>query len=579
MIRSIQNRISLLIAMIGVCMVAGIFITRVLDHQRIDSLLERKKTEGSKFLTHVVDFKSKSLSGFTYDYTFWDEMVNFVTTHDSVWAQVNIESSIPTFQANYAWVFNIDLELVYSIQSEEIDMLLKFPLSKSELENLVVKGPFFDFYKSTPAGLIQFSGGSIHPSTDLERRTPAQGYFFVARIWDPNYIIEIQEFTGTKVSILAPDDNTEPVDVINPEEYSYVNFMPLTSWNNSHEGYIRSVGIVDIARDFEKRSQSILILLVVSLLVALVFVSFILIRLINRPLRNLISSLTTEDSGPIRSLARETSEFGHIARLMSDFFVQKKKLVEEIDERIKIEAELIKALDRAEESDRLKTAFLNNLSHEIRTPMNAIVGFSELITDPRITDRERIEFTGIISDSSYRLLGIINDLISISSLDSGQVEVWHEKINLNSMLQGLFSQIEKEIDHDQIQLSMDVALRDEHSQILTDQAKVSQVILNLLKNSVKFTKSGRIDFGYVMRNSEIEFFVKDTGIGIPEDQFENIFARFHQADSSLSRKFGGTGLGLPISKAYIELMGGRIWLKSAVGQGSEFYFTIPYKAP
>jgi signal transduction histidine kinase len=126
---------------------------------------------------------------------------------------------------------------------------------------------------------------------------------------------------------------------------------------------------------------------------------------------------------------------------------------------------------------------------------------------------------------------------------------------------------------------MDFALKDEDSVIISDRAKLYQIMVNLLRNSVKFTKSGRIDFGYLIRHSDIEFFIKDTGTGIPPEKFANIFARFQQADDSLSREYGGTGLGLPISKAYVELMGGRIWLKSEVGKGTEFFFTIPFKTP
>jgi signal transduction histidine kinase len=376
---------------------------------------------------------------------------------------------------------------------------------------------------------------------------------------------------------MDPVKNSIPVDSIIHGEFRYINFKSLNGWNGKPQACLRSNGIVEIARDFRNRSQIIQIVLMITLIVTLALVSFILLRIINRPLRNLISSLMAEDPEPIRGLLRQKSEFGHLAQLMSDFFIQKKKLVEEIEGRIKIEKELTLAKDRAEESDRLKSAFLNNISHEIRTPMNAIIGFSDLIQDPRITDQERIEFTGIISDSSYRLLGIITDLINISTIESGQVDISKEQINLNSLLQGIFTQIKREIDTTQVALNLHVVLKDDLSVILSDQIKLNQIILNLLNNSVKFTKSGKIEFGYNIRNAEIEFFVSDTGIGISSEKFENIFARFQQADDSISRQFGGTGLGLPISKAYVELLGGRMWLKSEVGTGTQFYFTIPYK--
>jgi signal transduction histidine kinase len=177
------------------------------------------------------------------------------------------------------------------------------------------------------------------------------------------------------------------------------------------------------------------------------------------------------------------------------------------------------------------------------------------------------------------LLGIINDLINISTLESGQEVLKEDHFNLNDLLQGIYTQIYKDLDPAKVILNLDVALKDDHSAIISDRLKLNQILMNLLNNAVKFTLEGRIDFGYSIRKGEIEFFVRDTGIGIPPSKFESIFARFQQADDSMSRQFGGTGLGLPISKAYTELMGGRMWIRSDEGNGSEFLFTIPYKTP
>jgi len=577
MIRNIQNRIILLIALIAICIIAGIFISRYLGRQRVESMLDKKKTEAAGFLTKVIDFKSRSLKNFAYDYTFWDEMVDFTKNPDTIWAVDNIKVSLPTFNLNYAWVINLDLSVLYDVKSQESNELEGFPLSVSELRQLVATGPYYDFFVKRSGTLIQISGGSIHASSDPQRLTSPNGYFFVGRIWTPSYIEEIKDFTQTDLAILDKPDKQLSTDSINIREFGYVNFMPIHSWEGSKIACLRSAGTMTLARDIERRSGFILIVMVISLLVALVVVSIILIRVINRPLRLLISSLVNVDPEPIKGLMKDDSEFGRIAQLINDFFKQKKELVDEIGERIKIEKELIIAKEKAEESERLKTAFLNNISHEIRTPMNAIMGFSELILDERISTTERLEFNRIISESCYRLLGVISDLISISAIETGQAVVMVEKVNLNAFLGEVFKVVEKELLSEQVRIILDVALRDEHSGILTDPAKLEQVILNLLRNAIKFTNSGEIKFGYAMRNAEIEFYVKDTGIGIAPEKFVNIFARFQKADDSLTREYGGTGLGLPISKAYVELLGGRIWLESEIGKGSGFFFTIPHK--
>jgi signal transduction histidine kinase len=579
MIRSIQNRISLLIAFIGLSMIIGILISRQMDRQRVELLLEKKKTESSVFLNQVVDFKSRSLTNFSYDYTYWDEMVGYTEHRDHKWAVDNIQVSLPTFEILFAWVYDTDLSQFYSACADSTKVADPFPLSIQEMKMLVSTGPYYHFFAMTTSGLLQISGGSIHPSSDPDRKTPPRGYFFVGRMWSQKYIEEIESFTKTDLSVFRAGIQHEPVDSILQDKFGYVNFKSLNGWNGSRQAYLRSSGTMTIARDFEDRTQRNLFILALLLILALGFVAFILIRMINRPLKYLISSLMSDNTESIGHLMLRKSEFGQIARLMNDFFIQKRKLVDEIEERIKIEKELILAKDRAEESDRLKTAFLNNLSHEIRTPMNAIVGFSELIGDPRITEQEKVEFNCIIRDSTNRLLGTITDLVSLSTIESGQEIIHEEQFNLNLLLQDLFTQIKHDIGSKPVTLNVDVALTDEHSFIITDRTKLNQILLNLLKNSMKFTRSGRIEFGYVIRHTEIEFFVYDTGIGIQQEKFEDIFARFQQADDSVSREYGGAGLGLPISKAYVELLGGRMWLKSEVGKGSIFYFTIPFKIP
>lgn len=246
--------------------------------------------------------------------------------------------------------------------------------------------------------------------------------------------------------------------------------------------------------------------------------------------------------------------------------IQRKKAVQDLTE----------ALLKAEENDRLKTAFLNNISHEIRTPMNAIIGFSELLREPGLDTDGQQEYTGIIINATNQLLSIIEDIINISAVDAGQEILRPAEINLNSLLKNLKNQFLNKIKTLNISLELSTPLNDSSVQIVTDNTKLWHIISNLLNNAVKFTTRGQISFGYTLEGDFLQFYVKDTGIGIPEHLYTAIFDRFRQADSSISRKYGGTGLGLSISKAYVELLGGKIWLNSKIGEGSTFYFSIPY---
>ena len=245
-------------------------------------------------------------------------------------------------------------------------------------------------------------------------------------------------------------------------------------------------------------------------------------------------------------------------------------------QRKKAVQDLTAALKKAEENDRLKTAFLNNISHEIRTPMNAIIGFSGFLNEPELEATDRQEYTDIICKASKQLLSIIDDIINISTVEAGQEVYRAKETNLNSMLRNLLRQFKVKTSKNEVRFNLSAPLPEEFSNIITDETKLLQIITNLLNNAYKFTHLGTISFGYNMQGDNLEFFVKDSGIGIDESLHEAIFDRFRQADSSISREYGGTGLGLSISKAYVELLGGKIWLTSKPGEGANFYFTIPY---
>jgi PAS domain S-box-containing protein len=238
--------------------------------------------------------------------------------------------------------------------------------------------------------------------------------------------------------------------------------------------------------------------------------------------------------------------------------------------------QLIKAIEKAKESDRLKTAFLANMSHEIRTPMNGILGFTELLKTPDLSGIKQQEFIYLIRKSGERMLNIINNIIDISKIESGQMEVSFSTTDINEQIEYLHSFFKTETDQRGLKISTTVTLSPALAKIKTDKEKVYAILTNLVKNAVKFTPAGSIRFGYELKNDTLEFFVQDTGVGIPQEQQEFIFERFRQGNESLARKHEGAGLGLSITKAYVEMLGGKIWVESESGKGSAFYFTIPY---
>ena len=254
-----------------------------------------------------------------------------------------------------------------------------------------------------------------------------------------------------------------------------------------------------------------------------------------------------------------------------------RKFKEENEEIKRLNNQLEEAKQIAEESSRLKSVFISNLSHEIRTPMNGIIGFANLLNEDNLTRETKKNFIQIIINSSNQLLRIIDDILEISKLETGQVRILEQDVNVNDLMVELFNIFNLKSKDNNLPIYLKRTLPDELSIIKTDRLKLSKILSNLLENALKFTNSGYIEFGYKCDGVEIEFYVKDTGIGIGKEMQETIFERFSQIDYNFSRKTGGLGLGLSIAKENTVLLNGNISLQSEKGKGSTFYVSIPYK--
>lgn len=253
-----------------------------------------------------------------------------------------------------------------------------------------------------------------------------------------------------------------------------------------------------------------------------------------------------------------------------------KKLTNSINSIQHINNNLIIAKNDAEESDHLKSAFLANLSHEIRTPMNSIMGFSELILDLELSNEKLNNYARIINSNALQLLSIISDIIDISKIEAGQFSVHSELVDVSKLLDELLITYKKMNGNKKLKLRLSANHIVTPIMIQTDRARINQVLCNLLNNAIKFTKEGEIEIGYELKANFIVFCVKDNGIGIaPENQLI-IFERFRQIETPSGQLNGGNGLGLSISKALVEKLGGSIHVDSELGKGSKFSFTIPY---
>ncbi len=310
--------------------------------------------------------------------------------------------------------------------------------------------------------------------------------------------------------------------------------------------------------------------------------TYSLIIIIIVSLQSIASYTVFKSLNNARTENEERKKTENLLKMQNEEFHALNEELSESYERMRdFNTALEKAKAQAEESDKLKSAFLANMSHEIRTPMNAIVGFSHLLDMGELTDEKKKLFIGIIHKKSNDLLTIIDDIFDISKLETNQVELFIESGNVISLLKEIYDEFLVNDDFDQqgpVEIRLGNLPGTEQSWLICDFKRLKQILVNLIGNAVKFTNQGHIEFGcQINESNNLIFYVEDTGIGIPMAHQEIIFDRFRQGEENfLSKKHGGTGLGLSISKGLVELMKGKIWVKSEPGMGSRFSFSVPY---
>ncbi|MDP2335708.1 MAG: ATP-binding protein [Bacteroidota bacterium] len=283
-----------------------------------------------------------------------------------------------------------------------------------------------------------------------------------------------------------------------------------------------------------------------------------------------------------RKLQKEINELReelYFLKAIKDIDNHKRKQLEHELEIAKEKITTIGKIEKAQESDKLKSAFLSNISHEIRTPMNGILGFANLLKEPGLTGEQQQEYIRLLNESGERMLNLINDLVDISKIEAGLMAVEIVELDINEQIEYVYSSFKPEVEQKGLQFTFKTIISVKEAMLKTDRDKVITILTNLIKNAIKYTNLGAIEFGYtIVSSGTLEFFVKDTGIGIPKSRQEAIFERFFHSDIFNKKAYQGVGLGLSITKVYVEMLGGKIWVESEEGKGSIFYFSLPYVA-
>ncbi|WP_115810858.1 ATP-binding protein [Flavobacterium aquicola] len=545
----------LVVLIIGICSLFLLLFSSLYLYtvQQENDVFKANSNQYRVEVNRLFDFNSKTQIVTINDLTYWDALVSFTKSKDTLWFKKYIANEFPTYEVDFISVYGLDKKYITSVAKPHFKT--KDFIPEQAMKNLY-KTKFSRFYTRVPEGVIEVFGGTIHSSNDPRKiKTKPAGYMFMARLLDKAYFKNLKDISTSDVRLFYHQSadtsgNKKVRSLIGLKDFSNQEVAELLFERPSY-------------LNFEK-TKELLLIIVITTLVGLIAAIYYSRKWIYKPLRLVTNILETDREISISLLKREPGEFGHIGNLFED--------------HRKNRFQLEKSKERAEESDKLKSTFLANLSHEIRTPMNAIIGFSDLLLNENLSEDLKMKYLKIINSSGKSLVSIIEDLIEMSKIDAKLIMPNYKGLDIDKCIYELYNTLKVTIPEDKnidfyIQKSADRL----ENNILTDEVKLKQIIVNLLTNAIKFTDYGHVAFGYSINKEEqlLQFRVEDTGIGISKNDLKVVFDRFRRVEDDYSISLSGLGLGLSISKAYVEMLGGEIDVESVHGGGSVFIFTIP----
>lgn len=485
------------------------------------------------------------------DVTYWDEFVNFTKSRDLKWFNTSVATLIDTYKIEYLSVYSSDKEFITKVSTLKIKSKQFIP---KEVFDRLDKKKIEKFYLKIPEGVIEVYGATIHPSDDpFKNKTSPSGYFFMIRLLDEEYFANIEEICSSKIQFYTGNETAKK---------TVFKIVPLKDLNNNIVGKLFFKRSYNIDFSVTKR---ILLIMAIALFISWIVYWYYAKKWAKLPISLIKRILKNNDPYAIASLKNIRGEFRYLGKLFEENKIKAEQL------------EIAKA--KAEESDKLKSSFLMNMSHEIRTPMNAILGFSELLKNSALTETEKNEYLSIIQESGTNLINIIDDLVEMSKIDSNLIKPNLSIVNLQELIENQVKTLQILNKKENVEFKFNKSNSNLNIDIVTDAVKVKEILANLILNAFKFTNEGFVLLGCEIddKNQKIEFTVRDSGIGISDEFKEKVFKRFSKINVKGISANEGLGLGLAISKAYVEMLGGTIEFQSKLGVGTTFKFIIPLK--
>jgi signal transduction histidine kinase len=561
---SVQRRITLLLAITTAGFIGLMLLVQDGWRRQVNLLLHERVRENQSVLLRILDLRASGPRVHADDYTRWDDFVAFAHQVDPRWGELNITQSIATFGLDVAWVLDARFDLVFTANPQEKPALAPLPVPAATLVPALREHPISHFFARTPKGLIEIWTSPIQPSEDFARRTPINGYYIIGRLWNAARMKELAGDAGARAVVLPARD--QPAGASVSSETGLITIaVPLPAIDGSPLAMAVFQSHNPLVARVRETLRVSLLLLVAGVLCMVIAVGWALAHWVGQPVARISEALRRQDPGLLRWSSSRSDEIAGLARLVEDFFDQRKKLIE--------------AREAADKAAQAKSVFLANMSHELRTPLHGILSYSRFgLREALTADREELlEDFRNIEDSGSGLLTLLNDLLDLAKLEAGRMKFEFGEVSLEALVADGVDEFASLFDDGA--LKVEVIAEGQLDPIVADRRKVLQVLRNLLSNAAKFSKpGGTVTIRIETSGGLARVVVEDQGLGVPEDELELIFDKFAQASNSHS-KTGGTGLGLAICREIVDGHEGRIWAENRAEGGARMTFELPVAGP
>ncbi|MEY2830387.1 MAG: hypothetical protein RIQ33_2245 [Bacteroidota bacterium] len=572
----VTTRLALIISALLLVFVAGTIIFQQSINSSSAKIVANKKAESKFELDRLLMLHNTFIKSFVQDNSKRDEIVNLITNPDDETTLTNLTEHAHHLNIDFILIYDADDNLVYK---NGIETEYKFHhdiLEKNFSWQIAEKFPHY--FTTINKEVVEIFAAPLNNNDNTE------GYLLAGKIFNAKNCNNLAALISNTTIVISGDTLMKS---LSKEDAELTIFKKLMDENNNEVAFLQITGHVPDYANFSVYLKKYNVFFVAFALVILSLLLYFISKYINSPLNKIFKTMEQNNETSIAKLKDRKDEFGQLARLISLSFMQKKRLVEELDERKKVEINLRRAIDdvaqhemeksRAQRSDEVKTEFINNISHELRTPMNAVVSISTMLSQEKLDDKQS-NLVKVLNFSARQLTSLVSDILDFSKIENGTLELDEEPFNLFALCTEMMQMLAFRAQEKHLQLfyTEDITLT---RNVIGDPHRLNQVLINLLGNAIKFTEKGSVNFNFKVLKTEnniaeIKFEIIDTGIGISREDLEKIFERFNQANSEIHGKYGGTGLGLTLSTKLVEMMGGRLEVKTEVDKGSNFYFTL-----